>query len=240
MEKKSDNNWQDMTTKLDSDRLISIFVRTGDDAKVFKIQQALLESVSDYFVKALRNEHLGDTTRAGVLRLPEDRVDSWQVLSYWMLRRKLPANSALKYPLLAVRCCILGDKYGIEDFQDEAMLALLQCCEKANVGFGLIKEGVLNSTPGSPLRRLMIELLVPYVYEDGHHEQTSYQELDVFDGRGYMSEFLEAHDSWTEQEEDFGCFFDEDERWRTFLVGNWLESHWMFDMNVHLKVGKGE
>jgi len=142
-------------SSLDADRLIRIAVGTGKHAKAFNIQQALLETVSEYFVKALRNKRLGAHPEPGVLRFPEHCVDAWEALCYWIFRHELPATAYEHHYILAVRCWCLGDKYAIDGFQDEALLILLREANSNNLKWEVIEEAVLNSRPGTQLRRLM-------------------------------------------------------------------------------------
>ena len=68
-----------IASSLLSDRLVKIYV--ADSAQPFHVQQRLLESTSEYFIRALRPDGFGEG-KSGTLRFPEDDVKIWQILLY--------------------------------------------------------------------------------------------------------------------------------------------------------------
>ncbi|SMQ55185.1 unnamed protein product [Zymoseptoria tritici ST99CH_3D7] len=128
-----------------SQRLIKIFIG-GSTASPIQVQQQMLERLSSFFAKALQEDAYLEGIH-GVLRFPEDEMDVWEVLIYWMFCRNLPkslvaaedcfnsckfTNGTQNLPL-AVRCWTTGDKYGIGDFQDAIMLPILRRLHKMQV-----------------------------------------------------------------------------------------------------------
>ena len=88
-----------------------------------------MTSISEYFVKAIKNEHLGSGT-AGTMKFAEDDPGAWKMLLYWKIKGSLPLLQDVPsyggQQLLYTRAWILGDKYDIGEFQDLVMLELLQ------------------------------------------------------------------------------------------------------------------
>lgn len=208
--------------------MIRIAVGTGKHAKAFNIQQALLETVSEYFVKALRNKRLGAHPEPGVLRFPEHCVDAWEALCYWIFRHELPATAYEHHYILAVRCWCLGDKYAIDGFQDEALLILLREANSNNLKWEVIEEAVLNSRPGTQLRRLMA-MEVKSQAIDFYSDEVDGRVLDALDGTGVMREVLEVHQACEKGEDRVENWFERDNQlWRTFMIGKGLGKHWVF------------
>lgn len=175
------------------------------------IQQVLLESVSNFFTKALRNEHLGDKNEEGVLRFPEDRVDAWEVLVYWIFCRQLPAPLSDAYApggvtryrnqLLIVHCWALGDRYSIVEFHDDSLLVLVLHCVRRGLSWEAIKVGIKASTPGTPIRtRLFAFEAEAFIYKrwesemDEQDYRPNYHQMDELDGQHFVSEIMAAHD----------------------------------------------
>lgn len=141
-----------------------------------------------------------------------------------MLRRELPDGLFCGDIILIMRCWVLGDKYAIVDFQDEDMMILLYESQHNGLGWDVIKEGVIHSRPGSPIRRLLAYEAVIQVYEDGVDAEAL---IDV-DGAGFMSEFVTAHQAF-EKNNQHQLWFDEAEQWRDFMAGKSVEKHWLFE-----------
>lgn len=146
--------------RMECDRLIKVYVgeQTSVESKPFLIQATLLETASEWFVKALKHEHLGG--EPGVLRLPEDDLDAWKVFIHWLVMKKLPqdhmSNLHDQYDHAAlVRCWVIGDKYGISEFQNLIMLDLLDSLEDCCVQTEAARLGFECTAPGSVMRELM-------------------------------------------------------------------------------------
>ena len=93
------------------------------------------------------------------ITLPQDIYQAWKVLLHWIATRRLPEHVA-DDELLLIRCWALGERHGIEEFQDEAMLALLLWCEDFHLDMDTIERGLSSTRPGSKLRRLVAEELI--------------------------------------------------------------------------------
>jgi len=75
-----------------------------------------------------------------------------------MMRREHPEHELLTRPdVLAVGCWILGDKYDIPEFQDEAMLALLVSIANNSLTKDMFSEIALGVPIDSKLRALIAE-----------------------------------------------------------------------------------
>ena len=135
------------------DRLIKLFIgEQSPEMQPLLVPQALLENASEYFVKAFRNENMGQQNEPGTLRFPEDDIAAWKVFLYWIIKHKLPAAEELvpacddenvegKHDhILAVRCWVLGDKYCVPLFQDLIMLEILRTLEHSSTTNDSIME----------------------------------------------------------------------------------------------------
>ncbi|KAF7187489.1 hypothetical protein HII31_11113 [Pseudocercospora fuligena] len=115
--------WKSLQTQ---DRLIKLTIGDSEKAPVY-VQQKLLESVAPWFENALKRDTFveGET---GSLSFPEDDVEAWKVLVCWTMKRisSVDILDPDAGPELAAKCWVLGDKYDIVRFQDEAMTAILK------------------------------------------------------------------------------------------------------------------
>ncbi|KAK5702597.1 hypothetical protein LTR97_003542 [Elasticomyces elasticus] len=171
--------------------------------QTFFVQQQLLENTSDYFVKALRNQHLSERPEPGVLRFPEDRVGEWKLLLFWMYKHELPAEVYHHDLFPAVRAWALGDRLCIPEFQNhvstvtqdvyrtrrdfvQIMLVLIWSFRDENPGFALIKVAVQSSLAHSPMRKLMAEEIVA-----DESNPPSKEELEELDGYNFLAQLME-------------------------------------------------
>ncbi|KAK6392872.1 hypothetical protein LTR65_002954 [Meristemomyces frigidus] len=128
--------------QLQQDRMIHFYVGDDDDTEPFCIKQSGLEWASPFFVCVIKYEHWGTDAQHCVLRFPDD--DSADLHS-------------TPHKLLATRCWILGDKYGIPKFQDEAMLG----------------EVAAHAPRDSPLVAFIAEMMVYHCDEEVEEELAS-------------------------------------------------------------------
>lgn len=154
------------------------------------MQQSILEHASKCFANMMKPDTFREG-QTGILRFPEDELQAWKVLLYWMVHGKIPKVTIAFRDVLAIRCWQLGDKYNISGFQDDAMLSLLYTLKgsKSKFASDVIKEGITRSSEGSTLRQLCLQEAVNNSF-DGTTKQL--YELDCFDGLGCMSELI-AH-----------------------------------------------
>lgn len=131
-------------------------------------------------------------------------------------------------PRTAVRCWVIGDKYDMEDFQDEAMLALIKYCETSTLDLDAMKEAVSSPAYGSKLRKLVAEEAVHYQKEDNSACSGDFQD---FDGVGFISEYIEALNAYDDEEIKYERLEekdgDDEPRWKEFMIGDGPTSHWI-------------
>ncbi|KAK4544933.1 hypothetical protein LTR36_003838 [Oleoguttula mirabilis] len=141
--------------QLQQDRMIHFYVGDDDDTEPFCIKQSGLEWASPFFVCVIKYEHWGTDAQHCVLRFPDDDVEAWHMLIYWF-DHSADLHST-PHKLLATRCWILGDKYGIPKFQDEAMLG----------------EVAAHAPRDSPLVAFIAEMMVYHCDEEVEEELAS-------------------------------------------------------------------
>ncbi|KAK5730784.1 hypothetical protein LTR15_000722 [Elasticomyces elasticus] len=173
-----------------SARDIIIIVDT-DKPQTFFVQQRLLESTSDYFVKALQNQQLGEKTAPGVLQFPEDKDGEWKLLLFWMYKHELPEEVYHQDSFPAVRAWALGDRLCIPEFQNHA--------------------AVQSAPINTPTRKLMAEEVVT---DTG--VSLSREELDELDGYNFLAHLIElqgvgTNDNWDRGLDDNGDIKDLEE-----------------------------
>lgn len=229
-----------------SDRLIKIYVGESEEPgsdKPFLIPQSTLYDASEYFVKAIKNEHLG-FGESGVLRFPTDDREIWKIMLYWVVKRELSSVIDRFHPtedteLLIVRLWIARDQYAMADFQDLVMLELLYAVEERGVmtGLDVLLAAFCGTLSKSPLRRLAAEQLVSSMYA---HNTVKQDELEAFDGiPGALRDFAIACDESRDfctifMRENVGWYEGQLSRYTTFMVGSGPEAHWV------LQEGYGE
>ncbi|KAK3721041.1 hypothetical protein LTR37_003331 [Vermiconidia calcicola] len=190
-----------VTAGLISERLVKIVV--GQEATPYYVQESVLRDAAAYFAKAIQWDHLSHET-LGILKFPEDDEDAWKVLLQWFVKKELPVlkmNQATQ--MLWVRSWIIGDKYGIEAFQDLVMLELLNELAYQKTSLEVVRTVFEGTMEESPMRKLMAEETVNLIKttEDWCHKR-----LELMDGvSGFTSALLEAmdnHDTLLDGSED--------------------------------------
>ncbi|KAK5688473.1 hypothetical protein LTS10_000451 [Elasticomyces elasticus] len=83
-----------LTKALQSDRVMKLVIGEGEDSVTFYVSRTTLENTSDYFRAAIRNAHLGGGD-VDTISFPEDNLEAWKVLLYWMITHKLPKAAEL-------------------------------------------------------------------------------------------------------------------------------------------------
>lgn len=219
--------------------MIRIKVGSNKDDEPFLISQRRLESASEYFRKALRQDSFKEG-RTGQIDFPEDDYDAWAVLMFWMMSAFHIAKNKLK-PDLLIKCWVLGDKYEIPDFQDRIMLELLLIFEVDYATEDIIELGSRLSPAGSFLKRLMAEEAAVALQND----KTDFESLEAaFSGSGMLREFILAHDNCAADEKFYGRRFEspaaedpisEEERnekwrsptWQNYMISNASRPQWL-------------
>ncbi|KAK0782581.1 hypothetical protein LTR91_011361 [Friedmanniomyces endolithicus] len=201
--------FRELIESLPADRLIDIYVgEMTPETKPFRVQQLLLETMSDYFKSALQANAFAEGKEAR-LTFSEDSLNAWKVLMRWAFTRTVPRWTDRRdddgidcgFELLLIDCWVLGDKYQIPAFQDEVMLELLYYYKEETIGFDVVKHGVAVTSSGSALRRLLAEEVMTNNMQGGVTE-----DLNQFDGMHFLADFVTARESY----DDTGTkgFFD--------------------------------
>lgn len=175
-----------------SNRLIEIYVGTREVP--YLVSQVALCSASEYFVKAIKNEHLG-TGNIGVLKFPEDKEDEWKVLLFWIINRELPtidhfpgfehrankpSSGSQAMQQILYQCWILADKYFMPRLQNAVMKKLLYKLDEEAQCMTAADNALRSHTTGSIIGRLACEGVVELVY--GGAAAYKPDDLDVLDG----------------------------------------------------------
>ncbi|KAG9524966.1 hypothetical protein KCV07_g1424, partial [Aureobasidium melanogenum] len=136
-----------------------VTVEIGTEKKAFHIHKDLLTYYSDYFRGALNGSFVEATK--GKISLVDERVDTFDVVNQFVYTRQLSdeADHDLNWELL-IRVWIFGDKYLMPCLQNRAMNALIQKNREAKFVPTLqLKTIYENTLPGSPLRKLVVDLV---------------------------------------------------------------------------------
>ncbi|KAK0253278.1 hypothetical protein LTR35_005700 [Friedmanniomyces endolithicus] len=236
-----------LAESLQADRLIDIYVsEMNSKTKPFRVQQVLLEQLSDYFNSALQANNFVES-KEGRLNFPEDDLNAWRVLLHWMFTKTVPHwdkddEIAIDEELqnLLIDCWVLGDKYQICAFQNEVMVELLWYYSWHIGEEETFKRGVELTSSASKLRRLMAEGIVEIMEADHPHSG-----LDQYDGMRFLEDYIRAKEQFDEDGDNHGfaqvVFGDESEgtlekgpggRWKDYLVGDTLPSRaWKWDLD---------
>ncbi|KAI6887008.1 hypothetical protein KC360_g1794 [Hortaea werneckii] len=196
---------------LTTDRVIKVHVGEG---KPFLVQQLLLESLSDYFVRALQRDKFSEGIH-GELRIEGDDLRTWQVLLHWLFKGVLPSQ-VNDDPDLLIDLWIVGDKYGVEALQNDAMYALLKHIDTKQLSLVTIKKGIDGTAPGTVMRRLLAEETIRAMYGK---EPASYEDFVTWNAVGIVSDVLRAKDSYGAQGyQILSRFLKKGPLWKEFML----------------------
>ncbi|KAI6891460.1 hypothetical protein KC318_g9443 [Hortaea werneckii] len=190
MDDKTEFAKPDFAEALASDRLIKVYVGEG---KTFLVQQLLLETLSDYFVRALQRDRFSEGIH-GELHIEGDDRRTWKALLHWLFKGVLPAN-VQKDPDRLIDIWVVGDKYGVEALQNQAMYVLLRRVDVAPddivedrlLPLATIKDGIHRTVPGSVMRTFLAEEIVRAMYWD---RSAKYEDFLSWDGRSWTRQRL--------------------------------------------------
>ncbi|KAI7363731.1 hypothetical protein KC354_g6258 [Hortaea werneckii] len=206
----------DLAEALATDRFIKVYVGKHEP---FLVQQMLLESLSDYFVRALNRNKFSEGIH-GELRIEGDNWNTWKALLHWLFKRML-SEEARDDPSRLIDLWIVGDKYGVVTLQNDAMCALLEYVDTSRDGYSLsvvtIKDGLDRTSPGSVMRKLLAEEALGQIGAGG---PLTHEELTTWNTVGLASDMLKA----TDIRDEFGSKFyhnrfdDEDMLWEDFML----------------------
>ncbi|KAK1062672.1 hypothetical protein LTR74_010128 [Friedmanniomyces endolithicus] len=239
---------RELAKSLQADRLITIYVgETDGKTKPFRVQQVLLEQLSDYFRSALQTDTFAEGEE-GRLHFPEDNLNAWKVLLHWVFTRTVPhwdkdddgMTIDIELQNLLIDCWVLGDKYHIYNSQNEVMVELLWYYSWHIGEEAVFKRGVELTSSDSKLRRLMAEGIVGIMEAD-----QPYSGLDQYDGMRFLEDYVRAKAQYDEDGDNHGfaqvVFGDESEatletgpggRWKDYLVGDTIPNRaWKWDLD---------
>ncbi|RMY67450.1 hypothetical protein D0863_07782 [Hortaea werneckii] len=200
---------------LTADRVIKVYVGEGQP---FLVQQLLLESLSDYFVRALQRDRFSEGIH-GELHIEGDDRRTWQALLYWLFKGTLPAK-VKNDPDRLIDLWIVGDKYGVDALQNDAMYALLKyvdiCRDGKYLRLVTIKDGIDRTSPGTVMRKLLAQEILAAVDYGG---SVKHEDLATWDTVGLASDLLKASDVRARVGPDsFFDRFDEGQLWKHFML----------------------
>ncbi|SMQ55182.1 unnamed protein product [Zymoseptoria tritici ST99CH_3D7] len=141
------------------ERLVEISFGETTGAWPLQVQQHVLEGLSPYFTRALRNPVFKEATE-GSLSFPEDELVAWVFILFWTFHRTLPGSGDCGNLLFAIKCWVVGDKYGIAQFQDAIMLSILRRLDSMideSMDINALLFALENTLPNAPLRELLLE-----------------------------------------------------------------------------------
>ena len=220
---------------LQTNRVVQVYF--GDHPTPYLIQEAVLTTMSEFFVRAFKNEGShGDEKEKGVIRLPEDNHTAWMTLLYWKLNGKFKISERVDEheQMQLVHCWTLGNKYDIKAFQDLATLELLNLLEDRNASLAVIQFAFKNTAEGSALRKLMARQVVINIH--GEREAVTGRYLEIFNGvSATITELVEVYDLKEERNDDINelrvALDGESDEWRDFMVGGWPDKHWIYELH---------
>ncbi|KAF2165003.1 hypothetical protein M409DRAFT_24904 [Zasmidium cellare ATCC 36951] len=179
---------------------VSIYV--ANENTPYIIEREVLETQSSYFRQLLQSGHVP------LFRFPDDQLNTWRVLLYWLEEESLPL--VLVEPLLdntyqmVIECYALGEKYGFSAFQDRIMGYVLDeinewpgvdiepwWCQR-DVVADAISHTFRSTQPCTKLREVFVEEAVLFYFwddEDPFGVPFSQQQLIDFDGSGFFQLF---------------------------------------------------
>lgn len=171
-----------------SDRLIKIFI--GTQTTPVLVQETTLRQASDYFGKAIDNAKRLGSGEADILRFPNDDVEFWQILLFWIFKREVGYSvddySADGYgddcdePDHTIHMCrawIAADMYLMPRLQNKIMSELLVIYWHYRSSWDTAKMAMLGTAPDSALRRLYAEEIT-YLLRTGFINTPDLDELD--------------------------------------------------------------
>ena len=149
------------------------------NTKTWHLPKKLLVNASPFFAAALDGSFAEATSK--VINLPEDNTDAFTLFIRWLFvgnisgelfshKDKLTGDeilgtydagiddSVLTIVLVYLQACILGDKLGCSEFQDLAMLEIIDTHSHANLYAETIRVIYEQSGLGSKIRRFAIDM----------------------------------------------------------------------------------
>lgn len=221
------NSIAECISSLKSDRLITLNIGKVEAFFSVQVQQAVLEAASPWFQKALRNDRFTEG-QSGVINFLEDDAASWEILLYWLLHHNIPRRvgaDRVVHFVSRAKCWVLGDKYGMPGFQDQAMFQLLECAHAFDFRLqpAQYQELIMIAPADSVLMRLIAEEAA-WQYKDGFTKHSDATIMDV--STGFWPVFLTVQHKIKEDISYVGSRLqsldhcnEEEAHWREYMVG---------------------
>lgn len=175
------------------EKFIKVYI--GDDPEPALLIKSMLVATSYAFAAALQKPR-APHEEPNVLKYPEDDVDAWKTLIFWMFKSSLPEPEAGNdcVVLDSVRCWYLGERYNIPRFQDLIIRRLiLQLQDEEIPVLEAAREAFTYHRPKKKLQVLMMECIFSRLYTE---KTIDYEDLDVFDRvPGFISFLARTFDS---------------------------------------------
>lgn len=222
--------------RLSTDQLIKIVIGE-EDSMPYYVPKSLLEGASECFTKAIKNQHLGDTT-SGTLHFPEDgdMRKAWEFLLYWITKRELPPSYVkiewfAEDQLLFVQAWVLADRYLLPQLQDVVMLELLWHFDATPLDKHIMTPALQLSPVDTPLRRLLAEEVVYLLHGLSADNINRIHPNDLLpsDGTvGLSASLVEAARRFQVVEKSFERrVFCEVDYWKEYMVAGGPGHHWI-------------
>ncbi|KAL9582618.1 MAG: hypothetical protein Q9212_003197 [Teloschistes hypoglaucus] len=171
------------TKDLQKSSVVTIKVGIELRQREYVIHTELLCFYSPFFKKAINSDFAEGTT--GVVHLPDDEYEVFEIFQNWLYRDKLELTSAEAAKMtLLLGLWVFGDKIQAPGFQNAAIEALRDRTVGTPRIFRLkdILFAFGNTLTKSPLRQFIVDL---YVWEGAVGES-----IEKFLHEGYPSEFI--------------------------------------------------
>lgn len=168
--------------------MVEVFIGKDEQStKALNIPKSMLCDASSYFVKALQNFKEGEERK---IYFKDDDLEAWKAFFYWLYKKEFLEERGKTFwerEKLAARSCMLGDKYRMSDFQDAAMLSLLENYEHlCYPSTELVYEIFENTMDGAPLRDVVVEgiaynhaLEIDCDLDKDYHEEIDHLPSDI-------------------------------------------------------------
>jgi hypothetical protein len=131
----------------------------GPDKKEFTVHKDLLVFYSDYFRAAFNGSFVEATDRK--IDLFDANQEAFEHFLTWLYTRKLASDDEQPLGLIAlVDLWLLGDRFQVPMLQNCVMDKIIpQPNDDTVFELGLVEAAYENTTVGSPLRRVLLEIL---------------------------------------------------------------------------------
>lgn len=186
-----------------------------------------MATTSDFFQRALGNEDSFGGEK-GVLRFPDDNSDAWDALLFWRLQKENPTSLLETYSMRQlVHSWSLGDKYGVVDFQDLAMLELIKQAQDNYIPLHCITLAFEVTPAISPMRAFMAREACITIW-NGSYDKEEYKILSETDG--VLLELLSAFEDYMRKRSDDFNELIVDHKYKDdcqeFMVGDGPKNYW--------------